>query len=123
MTQVAITGLQETVRSLRRVGVESADLRDAFGSVSKRVAGEAKKRAPRKSGKVQAGIRASRRQNAAVVTSNVRGKPYHRFVFFGTKRMAARPYLWQAVDAVGEGWVRSEVERGLNAAIRRAGLG
>jgi HK97 gp10 family phage protein len=120
--QVKITGLQETVRSLRRVGVESADLRDAFGNVSKRVAGEAKKRAPRSTGRLQAGIRASRRQNAAVVTSNTRGRPYHRFVFFGTKRMQARPYLWAAVDAVGDEWVRAEVERGLNAAIRKAGL-
>ena len=123
-SKVVITGLDATVRDLRKLGVKSQDLRGAFNAVGSRVKERVKARTPKNTGRLQAGITNRVSRNKVVLQSNTRGKrPYHRYVFFGTKRMPARPYLWQGVDAYGGARVRQDIEAELNRVIRQSGLG
>lgn len=124
---VDVKGLNKAVRDLSRLGVASDDLRGAFNSIALRVAVEARRRVHSPSGRNRAAIRPSRRKNAAVVRFNRkdRGRQVASYIFFNS--MESNPggygFIWAAVDAVGEDWIRDQVDGGLNAAIAKAGLG
>ena len=121
---VRITGLNETVRALTRLGVDSADLRDTFTDLAKEGKAKARALAPRKSGKLQRMITSSRSKNKATIRVLRKERPYHYapFVHFGQRSYAGVPFLFQAVDQMGESYIRAQVDLGLNRAIKRAGL-
>jgi hypothetical protein len=120
---VYIKGLNETVRSMERLGVEAQDLRDAFGRITELAYGAAQRHVPRgRTGKLAGGIRKSRRKNAAVLYQGRRSPVYMPYAMFGAKTWPRPvPYLYMARSDV-EGQVQPLIERELNTLISRLGL-
>ena len=118
---VRIEGLRETVRGLEALGVETADLKDAFQRASIKVRDEARDIAPARTGKLRGRIQASRTKNKAEV--RVSGTEYHRYVYFGSVHNPNPvPFLRIALGAAMPG-VEADVLDGVNEAIAKAGLG
>ncbi len=124
MSGVKITGLRENIAAMKKAGVEVADLKEAFAPISDKAAAQARALAPRRSGRLAGNVRASRRQNAAVITVGGARVYYARYVHFGSVHNPRPvPFMFQAVDALARsGWIEDAVERGLTVALRRAGL-
>lgn len=119
-----VFNLRETVKALEQLGVDSQDLKEGFGRISDKVRDTAKQEAPKRTGALAANIRASRRKNAAVVSSSQPrgGRPYHWFVYRGSIHNSPPDrYLARAV-AKEIGFVEDAVSEALDEAIRRAGL-
>lgn len=77
-TAYKITGLRETVRQLERLGVESQDLKQAFGRVSATVVRKAKAKAPvGPTGRLGASVRPSKSKNKAVVRAGFAARAPH----------------------------------------------
>lgn len=66
-TGIRITGLNEKVRDLERLGVASGDLKDAFGEISRDVADDAQDRIRVLTGAHRDSIRPGRNKNKAVI--------------------------------------------------------
>lgn len=82
-TGVRVTGLRETVRDLERLGVEVADLKEAFAKISRDVAAEAAGLVHVDTGALQRTIRPARTKNKAVVRAGSAGVAYagmHNYV-------------------------------------------
>ena len=117
---VYIKGLNETVRGLQKVGVESQDLREAFDQVANLAFSSAQRIVPKRSGAMAGGIRKSRRKNAAILRQ--RAPYYWAYAHFGAVTWPRPvPYLYLARDDT-EGEVGPLVERELNSLIARAGF-
>lgn len=80
---VKIVGLRETIRDLERLGVEAADLKEAFGAISRDVETEAEALVKVKTGAARATIRATPGKNKAVVTAGSAGVPYVGVLNYG----------------------------------------
>lgn len=120
---VYIKGLNETVRSLERLGAESQDLRDAFDRVADLAYRSAQRFVPKgATGKLAGGIRKSRRKNAAIIRQGRKSPVYAPYAMFGAVTWPKPvPYLYLARDDV-EDQVRPLVERELDLIIRRLGF-
>lgn len=120
---VYIKGLNETVRSMERLGVEAQDLRDAFTEVADLAYQEAQKIVPRgATGKLAAGIKKSRRKNAAIIYQGRNSPKYMPYAMFGAVTWPKPvPYLYMARDNI-EDQVAPLIERELDALIARLGF-
>lgn len=91
---IRITGLNEKVRDLERLGVASSDLKDAFGEISRDVADEAGHIAPVLTGALQASIRPARNKNKAVVRAgNTARVPYAGVINYGRDGVSGTQFL------------------------------
>ena len=63
---------------------------------ARKVATDAARRAPVRTGRLRNGIRPDVNGLAGFVTSEA---PYSHFVEYGTSRMGAKPFMWPAVEA------------------------
>lgn len=114
---VKVTGLRELVRDLEKVGVEVADLKEAFGAIATRASNLASSFAPRRTGKLAASIKASKAKNyAAVSAGSARLAPYAGPVHYGwpARNIPANPFLTRADEAM-----RPTVVNDLESAIER----
>lgn len=113
---VRVDGLRELVRDLERVGVEVADLKDAFGQIATRAANLAASFAPRRSGKLAASIRGNRAKNYAAVSAGSARVPYAGPINYGwpKRHIKASGFMQRADDAM-----RPTVVADLDAAIGR----
>lgn len=66
-TGARVTGLREVVRDLERLGVDVADLKEAFGDVARDVAADARSLVHVVTGALQGTIRPAKSKNKAVV--------------------------------------------------------
>lgn len=72
-----ITGLREVVRKLERLGIESQDLKRAFGRVSTTVVRRASADVPIRSGDLQRSIRPGNTKNKSVVRAGYGARVRH----------------------------------------------
>ena len=100
-----IRGLRETIRDLERLGVDVADLKEAFGAISRDVAEEAGGLVRRLSGALANTIRPAKTKNRAIVR-------------VGTARVRyAGPmnYGWPAHGIAGDGFLTTPANTNLDA--------
>jgi hypothetical protein len=120
---VTIEGLNKTVRTLEKAGVEIQDLKAAFKKVSDLVTGEAKARVPVKTGKLQASIRSGNSKNKAVVRAGSARVPYAGPINYGWSRKGIRrtDFLTGPANA-NPGRYANIIDDELRSLIRRLGL-
>lgn len=111
---VRVDGLKELVRDLESAGVQVADLRNAFSSITKEARSLAIGFAPRRSGALQRSIRGSTAKNYARITAGASAVPYAAPINYGwQKRHIKGTGFMQKADAA----IRPHVERDLLRAI------
>lgn len=86
-----IVGLRETVRKLERLGIESQDLKRAFGRVSATVVRRAKSDVPIRSGALDNTIRAGNTKNKSIVRAGRAAVPYAGPINYGWEARGIRP--------------------------------
>lgn len=120
---IRVSGLRETIRNLERLGVEVADLKQAFGEISREVATDAGSRVRVATGRLRATIRPSKTKNKAVVRAGGARAPY----------AGVRNYGWPARGIPGDGFLTeaanarpdeyaARIVRNLDALITRLDL-
>lgn len=123
---VRVEGLRETVRRLESLGVDVADLKDAFGAISREVVTEAATLANAledATGALAGTIRAARTKNKAVVRAGSARIPYAGVINYGWPARGIGPsaFLTGPADDDPAGKV-AHLERNLEALIRRHDL-
>ncbi len=89
---VRITGLRETVRKLERLGIETQDLKRAFGRISTTVVTDARRDVPVASGALSASIRPGNTKNKSVVRAGYAARvPYAGVINYGWPARGIRP--------------------------------
>lgn len=109
----------DAVRALERLSDALGDLTPATRSIAAQAAAQGRLAAPRRSGRLSRSVRA---EAGAARASVVATAPYAGFVHHGTRHMDARPFLRRA-DRVLHEDAQRQVEREVDQAIRRTGLG
>lgn len=116
---VRVAGLDEVMRDLLRVGVESRDLRKAMYQVAILGREAARRYAPRRTGKMASSISASAGRSRATIRTK---SPYAQFVHYGSiHNPQPVPFLKDAAADV-EPQVENVLERELSAIIRKYGF-
>lgn len=121
---VVAQGLTDVVNALQLAGASAKDLKDVFAPVSKFVASEARKRAPRGESRRLAGsLRGLRRKNAAIVRGGGKRAPYAKFAAYGAPRKHHAPnaFMYLAI-AQNNTRIVSMVKDGLGDLITKTGL-
>lgn len=83
---VEIHGLSETIRGLRGLGAESADLKDVFGPIAKEARGVMAGFVKSRSGALVRSLRPNRAQNKAIVRGGGARVPYAPAIQWGWGR-------------------------------------
>jgi|WetSurSiteA1Bulk_404760.scaffolds.fasta_scaffold01968_1 hypothetical protein len=121
---VRVEGLNRVVRDLQQLGLEIEDLKEAFGAISAEGARLASSFAPRRSGRLAASIRGNRAKNKAVVIAGKSRVRYAGAINYGWPRRNIRPALFmQRADDAMRPRALAELERAIEASVRRRGLG
>lgn len=122
-TAVRIVGLGETIRRLERLGVEAADLKEAFGEISREVVTEATARVPYVTGRLSGSIRAGNTKNKSVVRAGRASIPYAGVINYGwpARGIPATEFLTGPANEDPEGKVR-RIEQNLNRLVRKYNL-
>lgn len=118
--RVEITGLRSALRDMQRMGVEAEDLRGLMAGIGELVAGAARPRARRASGRMAASIRPGRNKNRALVRAGGASVPYAGVQHYGWARrnISPNPYLTDAL-AARQSAVLAAMDAGLQALIDR----
>lgn len=97
---VRVDGLRQVQRSLERLGVEAADMRDAMQRIGALVAGTARTLVPRRRGRLAATIRPGRAKGKATVRAGSAAVPYAGPIHWGwpARNIAAQPFLVDALE-------------------------
>ena len=136
---VEIHGLRETIRDLRGLGVEAADLKDVFGPIATEARAVMGRFIKSDSGRLARSLRPSRAQNKAIVRGGGARVPYAAAVQWGwgrgnseltTGRYAtgirgsfAGQHFFEKTDAVMGPRAEQMLEDGLEDLIRKYDLG
>ena len=121
-TGVRVVGLRKAIRNLEKMGVEAADLKDAFHKIGKMVSSEAHTLAPKLDGTLSSSIRPSKTKNKAVVRAGGARIPYAGVIHYGGyNNITANPFLTRALERKQNDAV-NEMEEALNDLIRRLDL-
>ena len=118
---VQVVGLNKVVRQMRKLGVESTDLKRAFNRIGQRALNTANAGTPVRSGKLKQSNKKSKRQNSVYLYSGSKRAPYAIYPHYGTKFQAAQLYLTNVVKKDGP-WAVQEVTKELNRQITLLGL-
>ncbi len=119
-TGLKVEGLSKVISRVRRMGVETADLKDAFEPMGRAATTSLRAAAPHRTGKLAGSHRPLRRANKVQVKVGGRGGiNYAHFVIFGTSRMAPNPYHIGVLAGLP---LDSYVNRAIATAITKAGL-
>lgn len=105
--KVEVHGLRQLRRELRKLGDDLGDLKDANAAVSRIVAAEAARRAPKRSGRLAAGVRGSRAVSRAVVRAGGAAVPYAGPIHWGwpAHNIDAQPFAADAATATEHVWL------------------
>lgn len=113
-TGARIEGLNQTLRSLQKWGVEAEELKDAFETIGRKVVLDAKTAAPVRSGTLRGSIRASRAKASSTIRAGNKGKKYYSsFVEYGTSKQRAQNFVTNAVKS-NQGFAVSRIDYELN---------
>ncbi len=113
---ISVTGLNETVAGLRRLGVDLKDLKEAWEPIGQEAERRFKDEAPKRDGNLRKSIRRSRKSGGvAIRVGGVNGVDYAAFVMFGvpSKGMAPNRFDKRALENMN-------LDGALEGAIRRA---
>jgi hypothetical protein len=120
---VRVTGLRETVRHLESLGVDVADLKDAFGRIAAYGARLAAGFAPHQTGKLAASIKGNRSKNYAVIKAGAKAVPYAGAINYGwPKRHIAAAGFMQRADAALRPYALRDIQAELTNLVQRKGL-
>lgn len=120
---IRVEGLTLVTRQLRRLGLEIADLKDAFSTVAAQGARLAAYFAPKRSGTLAGDVRGNRAQSKAVVTAGRVSVPYAGVINYGYAARNIEPALFmqKASDAM-EPVAFQELDKEITKQIRKRGL-
>jgi len=104
--EVRIVGLNALVRTLGKAASELDDLKDAHQRAAEIVAGEARARAPRRTGALANTARAMRQARRARVQVGTGGVPYAMPIHWGwpARGIAANPFVSEAAQDTESRW-------------------
>lgn len=117
--RVRVEGAAQLRATMRRAGVDMADMKDANAAVATMVATSARGITPRASGRLAASVRGNRAAAKAVVKAGGAGLPYAGVQHWGWPRRHIRAtyYVTEAAAATEPQWTdryMTEVERIVN---------
>ena len=117
---VSIDGLEETFRNLRKIGVETVDLKQINFEGGLIVARKANP--PVDDGDMATTLRVAKATNRAKVTVGTKTKGfYSTFIEYGTIKLDANPFLWEAKnESLPE--IYDHYEKGIDDLISRYNL-
>jgi hypothetical protein len=112
MTAVKVEGGARLRRTLKRAGVDLADLKAAHIAVAETVITAQKPTVPRRTGLLSATVRSAKQQNQAIVYAGKAAVPYANAVHWGNKKanIKSNPWLWEAARRSEPQWL-AEYER------------
>lgn len=117
---IRVEGLSRTIGQLKKLGVESSDLKEAWIPVGRDVTNRARQEAPNDTGRLAGSIRPSKRQNGVTIRAGGARAPYAPYVYFGAvTQPGPRPFIDAALQYVD---VDTAILRALDQAIRTSGL-
>lgn len=118
-----VTGLSSVVRSLRALGAEVDDLKDAFSKIADEGARRASGHAPKLTGRLAGTLRGNRAQSKAVVTAGRSSVRYAGAINYGWSRRSIEPsHFMQKADAEMRPRAIEMLEDEINRQIARKGL-
>lgn len=120
--QVRVTGLNETIRSLKKAGVEGSELKQAMSESSHILADELRQSTPVRTGTLASTVKPGKQQRKAIArVGAARPRHYAPFPNFGTAYQPAQQFGARAVAAASLRALRS-IEKNINQIINRNGL-
>lgn len=121
---VRVEGLNALTRDLLALGLDVDDLKGAFAPIAAQAAVLAANFAPHRTGRLAASIRGNRAKNKAVVTAGRARVKYAGAINYGwpARGIQASNFMQQADEAMRPVALQ-QLEREIDAAIRRRGLG
>lgn len=121
---VRVEGMAELLSKLERLGVNLDDLRTPFRPVAVRAARFASSFAPRRSGALAGSVRPGTSRNKAFITAGGLSVPYAAVQNYGWPARGIRPSSFmQRADKAVQPFAVSQVERAVESAVDRKGLG
>lgn len=101
-----VEGARQLRASLKRAGLDVADLKAAHAQVAEQVKQAAAPRAPRRTGALAASMRSSGTQSAALVRAGRARVPYAGPIHWGWPRrhIAAQPWIYEAAQRTQDSW-------------------
>ncbi len=96
---IVVEGAARLASTLRRAGLDMADLKSSNQRAGQVVGDEGRVRAPRRTGRLAGSIRSARQASGVVVRAGGSGIRHARFAEFGSSKIRAYHYLYGAVDA------------------------
>lgn len=121
MAGVRITGLRQSIRSLEKLGVQVADLKDMLFKVSSKTVNDAKQLTPVRSGRLQASIRPSKAKNKVTIRGGSRAVNYASFVEYGSVHNEAVGMVTEAITS-NEQYTAHALDTEIQSLVRRYGL-
>ena len=118
---VTIEGLNQTVRTVKKLGVEAADLKDAFSRIGSRATSKVKSATPVGTGRLKATVKQSRRQNSVYISAGSKRAYYGPFVHWGTHTIKGNPWMTRVANAEAP-HALDELQKELDQIIRQLGL-
>lgn len=120
---VKVEGLNKTLRALQAVGVQVDDLKDTMAEIAAEGARLASSFAPKRTGRLAGTVRGNRAKSRAVVAAGRARVPYAGPINYGwPNRGIKAAYFMQKADAELAPKAVVMLEKGIDAAIRKAGL-
>ncbi len=120
---IRVEGLSRTIGQLKKLGVESSDLKEAWQPVGRDVVERARKWTPmqKDGGALRESVRASKRQNGVTIRAGYAGRvSYAQYVHWGASTQPGpRPFIKIGVSEVD---IDGEILQALDLAIRTSGL-
>lgn len=118
---IQVLGLKKVVRTMKKLGVESQDLKDAFQRIGARALSTANAGTPVRSGALKGSNKQSKRQNSVYLYSGSARAPYAIYPHYGTRFQQGQFYLTNVVKQDGP-WAAQQVEREMDKLIKDLGL-
>lgn len=105
--QVQVQGLNNLLRTMRRMSVDLSDMKDANATVSAFVASAAASRAPRRSGQLAGTVRGTRQLRRARISAGRASVPYAGVIHWGwpARHIRPNPFISNAAQSTEAAWV------------------
>jgi HK97 gp10 family phage protein len=122
-TRIDVRGADRVVYDLRGLTVGTKAMQVNIESrLAAKVAAEARRRAPVRTGRLRSGITVGAVGGKAVVRSVVPGRPYNVFQEEGTSRNRARRFMAGAVEALSDREAERIAQQAVDGSLRAAGF-
>ena len=109
---IRVEGARELRRTMRRAGVDMADLKAANAKAAQVVAQWAGVRAPRRTGRLGASVRGSKAVGRARVVAGGASVPYAGPIHWGwpARHITAQPFISEAAQETQPSWEAAYLE-------------